>query len=221
MEDTLKNEIRILQRLDHQNIIKYYGCCFQKEYKFFVMEWAKDGNLSKLLSEENIQWINDGKKIALDVSKGLAYLHEKSILHRDLRPDNILITKENGIRIAKLADMGLSRTIRKSMTGSVSRSGRVSTIPYSAPELFQGTLTPASDIFSFGVILWQLCSKKKPWADEVSEEVIMKKICAKKRESIPEACDERLRNLIKDCWKHDYDQRPTSSQVTCRLQEMR
>jgi serine/threonine protein kinase len=177
-----------------------------------VMEHMLNGSLYHLLHNlQPLEW-PIRYRIAEDITSGLALLHSKNILHRDLKSLNVLLYSQ-GIQIrAKLTDFGLSKVKNEttSMTSKAS-SQSVGTLPWMAPELFQlrARYTQKSDMYSYGMVLWELASRKVPFAEVGHAAIIMRHIEKGEREDIPEDCPPSFAKLIKWCWHQEPEKRPT------------
>ncbi|KAL7596292.1 hypothetical protein Lser_V15G28135 [Lactuca serriola] len=151
-----QTEIDILSKIQHPNIITLLGYCVHDETKLLVYELMQNGSLESQLHGpscgSNLTW-HCRMKIALDIARGLEYLHERckpSVIHRDLKSSNILLDSSFN---AKLSDFGLAV-----MEGATSKNIKLSgTLGYVAPEyLLDGKLTDKSDVYAYGVVLLEL-----------------------------------------------------------------
>lgn len=153
----LTNEFRNLATLRHPNIITVldYGFDTQNNpfFTMFLVEYARDFQVS--MQGKNFY---EQAPYLVQVLQALAYLHRRHIVHRDLKPDNILITEDGDV---KVLDFGLSTIHSRSQQNDENTAG---TLAYMAPELFMGeAATPASDLYAFGVILYELIAGKHPF----------------------------------------------------------
>ncbi|XP_010660405.1 LEAF RUST 10 DISEASE-RESISTANCE LOCUS RECEPTOR-LIKE PROTEIN KINASE-like 1.4 isoform X4 [Vitis vinifera] len=156
------NEVQILTRLQHQNLVKLYGCTSRRSRELLlVYEYIPNGTVAdhlhgKQANSGSITW-PVRLSIAIETANALAYLHESEIIHRDVKTNNILL--DNNFQV-KVADFGLSRLFPTDVT-------HVSTAPqgtpgYVDPEYHQCyQLTSKSDVYSFGVVLMELISSKQ------------------------------------------------------------
>ncbi|KAF8020193.1 hypothetical protein BT93_G0785 [Corymbia citriodora subsp. variegata] len=151
-------EVRLLSVLHHGNLVSLFGYCDDSKHKALVYEYMANGNLRQHLSEDHPKVLTWSKRlqIAVDVAQGLDYLHNgctPSIIHRDLKTSNILLNEDFQ---AKLADFGLSRAFASKNDSHVSTCP-AGTIGYLSPE-FQssGNRDKKSDIYSFGIVLFEL-----------------------------------------------------------------
>lgn len=158
---------------------------------------------------------------AKDIANGVKYLHGRSIVHRDLKSPNILLDS-NGR--AKISDFNLS----KILDGSVNNSSIAAMNPrWLAPELFDGvTPTTACDIFSYGVILWELMEFEIPWGSE-NPWVIVSKLKSGERLKIhhdAKICSaesfQKYSDLIDACWKQNFTERPSVQYILNALEEI-
>ncbi|KAK4395381.1 putative receptor-like protein kinase [Sesamum angolense] len=162
-EREFENEVESLSKIQHQNIVSLLGYCIHGEARFLVYEMMENGSLEFHLHGPSprltLTW-HLRMKIALDVARGLEYLHERCnppVIHRDLKSSNILLDSNFN---AKLSDFGLAITGGNSNKTNVKLSG---TLGYVAPEyLLDGKLTDKSDVYAFGVVLLELLTGRRP-----------------------------------------------------------
>ncbi|KAK7311220.1 hypothetical protein RJT34_09218 [Clitoria ternatea] len=162
-EQEFENELDLLSKIQHPNVISLLGCSSNGETRIIVYELMQNGSLETQLHGSShgsaLNW-HLRMKIALDTARGLKYLHEHCcppVIHRDLKSSNILLdTKFN----AKLSDFGLAITDGSQNKNNIKLSG---TLGYLAPEyLLDGKLTDKSDVYAFGVVLLELLLGRKP-----------------------------------------------------------
>jgi len=164
-------EARLLARLEHPNIVQIIDFGEQEGYCFFVMEYVRGGSLRSLIDRVPLLPLDVALSIAYFVLRGIAYVHERQVLHLDLKPANILVTKE---AVIKVADFGLARLASQNETRSSPRP-QAGTPLYMAPEQVLGAkLDERSDIFSLGVLLYQLLCGKPPFTGQSADEVYLK-----------------------------------------------
>ncbi|XP_020265697.1 probable receptor-like protein kinase At1g80640 [Asparagus officinalis] len=162
-EREFENEVNLLGKIQHPNIISLLGYCLHGEMRFLVYELMHNGSLETQLHGPShgsaLTW-HIRMKIALDAARGLEYLHEHCnppVIHRDLKSSNILLDSEFN---AKISDFGLAVTGGNENKGNIKLSG---TLGYVAPEyLLDGKLTEKSDVYAFGVVLLELLMGRKP-----------------------------------------------------------
>ncbi|HEY4002191.1 MAG TPA: protein kinase [Candidatus Xenobia bacterium] len=152
-----QREFRILAALDHPNLVKVLASGEHEGRPWYTMEWLIGRTLSSALpAEDRLQHV---VRYAIDVARGLDYIHQCGIIHRDLKPANIMVLDSG---VVKLTDFGLAREIVPDVP--VSRSNTmVGTIHYMAPEqIVSGPVDARTDLYSFGVMLYELAAGKLP-----------------------------------------------------------
>ncbi|RHZ47033.1 hypothetical protein Glove_595g10 [Diversispora epigaea] len=175
----------------------------------FILEYAKGGDLHHFLNKNfaEMKWM---KKIDFlrDMVKGIKKIHNKKILHRDLHSGNILITHS-----VVISDLGFSQPA--TIKSNLSRDSQIyGIIPYMAPELFKGQpYSYASDIYSLGMIMWQMTSGHRPFHDQNHGPKLILDILDGKRPEITEDTPKCWTNLMKRCWHSVPSQRPTIREI--------
>ncbi|EXX68273.1 Sps1p [Rhizophagus irregularis DAOM 197198w] len=166
------------------------------------MTYANGGNLHGYLQKNfvNITWPNK-VKILLDISLGLQNIHENNYIHRDLHSGNILLLYKRW----RIGDLGLSQPAENtSLNNEI-----YGVIPYIAPEIFKGgKFSKESDIYSLGMIMWELTTGCKPFADVEHNIDLIYEIIDGKRPEITNDTPECFANLMRQCWNSDPSKRP-------------
>ena len=154
--DELLKEPRLLAALDHANIVRIVTAEKADDYFFIVMEYVEGETLESLIQRTQGIELDTAVEFSLQICVGVEYAHQQSVLHRDLRSGNVLVTPEGKI---KIMDFGTSRFLEV--------ADRASTIigspPYMAPEQFQGRAVFASDLYSVGVIMYEMMTGVLPY----------------------------------------------------------
>ena len=157
----LVKEIEMLHSLRHPNIVLYMGVSFDKyNHYYMITEYVSKGSLFHILHKK---YMRLHEKTCFNIAKQIAiamnYLHQKNILHCDLKSQNILVKEDLGI---KICDFGLSRLNEPEVKET--KHGRIGTPHWMAPEILRGEkYLQASDVYSYGVILWELITGKIPY----------------------------------------------------------
>ena len=173
-----QHEARILSTLNHPNVVAIYDVGEQSGIRYLVSEFLDGQTLRDKLATGNLSRFRISE-YALEIAKGLAAAHEKGVVHRDLKPDNIFVTSDDRV---KVLDFGLAKQAPGSMGGegdtmtgaNPTTPGTVmGTVGYMSPEQVRGqALDHRSDIFSFGAVLYEMASGKRAFRGESSVETM-------------------------------------------------
>ncbi len=174
----LLREAQTAATLDHPNICSIYEVAEDKGYSFIVLQYIEGETLAASLRRERPE-VREALRMASQIADALAEAHARGIIHRDIKPENIMLTSR---RQVKVLDFGLAKVLRDSpvlegetLTGSLlSTPGMVmGTVPYMSPEQVRGEeLDCRSDIFSFGTVLYEMLSGRRPFEARSTAEVI-------------------------------------------------
>eukprot|EP00038_Savillea_parva_P015069 m.12923 g.12923 ORF g.12923 m.12923 type:complete len:1524 (-) comp2993_c0_seq1:30-4601(-) len=322
--DSFEQEGSLLLRLNHRNIIHFFGAGYEKDGEtrgnpFLVTELAQKGSLAAVLANKGISlsW-KERINAALDAASGMAYLHEREIVHRDLKSFNLLVAHDLTVKVADFGTSVIMQCIQRAETGdgglntrnsrafsltslsSLSRSGDVPTsrrnnslAALSIPETSAGSINqsgsgtvmspltnmgqsatevspllmsanavrvrgtvgdmfstvgttewmapevleardigdenvakvsgPEIDVYSFGIVMWEICSRKLPWDNVVPGPLginIKKLVVAGSRPPIPDTVPPRYSLLMQHCWDSDPKTRPSFAVVVHRLSDI-
>lgn len=198
-------ELNILKKLRHPNILLYLAACTSGPKYFLITELCELGSLFHWLHEETDRsMLTDIERIdiALDIAKGVNYLHSFNppILHRDLKSLNILLTKHRQVRIA---DFGWARLRQDHMTK------KRGTFQWMAPELIKyNKYSEKADVFSFAIILWELFCQVYPY-DKIDQKEVARNVVNDPnfRPQIMDFIPTNVVALMKNCWSHNPDER--------------
>ncbi len=198
-------EVQIMSGLRSKQITQFYGACFEAGRACLVMEHMEQGSLDKRVGTLTPE---QQKKMALDIVYGLRYLHSQGILHRDLKPSAILV---NSHWEAKLSGFGLSKTKRFGVQTSPRQS---QSFEWQAPECLQRgtTYTKASDIYSYGLVLWSILSGKMPY-ETIPKDKMAAHIIMGNKESIVDTIPSEYADIIRRCWDSEPKNRPALEEI--------
>ncbi|KAK9809494.1 hypothetical protein WJX73_004499 [Symbiochloris irregularis] len=203
-----EDEIRIMLLCDHTNVIACHGAFLSKNLIYCVCEYAALGDLHAALrndtaSDRHYSWYKRGRQVALDVARGLDYLHNRKVLHLDVKPSNVVLMHEG---TAKLTDVGLSRQLEgKSYLSGTAVGG---THDYRAPETFAGLkVSFSADIWSYGVILLEIITGQQ-----------QRRGSYVKPSDIPAQCPANIAALADQCMANDAMKRPSVKDIIRRLE---
>ncbi len=165
-----EREAKALARLYHPNIVKVHDYGEYDGSPFLVLDYLPGGTLKKMLGKP-IPW-KDAIRLLLPIARGLAYAHQHGILHRDIKPANILIA-ENGELF--LTDFGIAKLFEGAPATVLTASGVfVGTPEYTAPEQWTGKTSPQSDMYSLGIVLYEMVTGRKPYVADTPAAVLLK-----------------------------------------------
>jgi calcium/calmodulin-dependent protein kinase I len=209
-EETLANEIDILGSIDHPNVVSMKAIFDTEDTLFIVMELMEGGELYEEIVKRKTFTEKDAAEIVRQLCEALAYLHERGIVHRDLKLENLLLKKKGGLEI-KLADFGLS----KLYSGQALQTA-CGTPFYVAPDVLMGTgYGPAVDMWSVGVLLYVLLSGRLPFAADSDAELFRLIIAGNLVWKSPQfdAVSSEAKDLIKKLINTEPEQRWSAKQA--------
>ncbi|CAK7328081.1 unnamed protein product [Dovyalis caffra] len=238
-------EVAVWHELDHPNVTKFIGatigtselniqtenghmgmpsnvCCV-------VVEYCPGGALKSYLIKNRRRKLafKVVMQLALDLARGLSYLHSKKIVHRDVKTENMLLDKT---RTVKIADFGVARL---EASNPNDMTGETGTLGYMAPEVqnLEGIQASAfatvlngnpynrkCDVYSFGICLWEIYCCDMPYPDLSFSEVTSAVVRQNLRPEIPRCCPSSLVNVMKRCWDANPDKRPEMEEVVSMLE---
>ncbi|OIV93241.1 hypothetical protein TanjilG_27420 [Lupinus angustifolius] len=179
-DNSFEAEVDTLGKIRHKNIVKLWCCCTTRDCKLLVYEYMLNGSLGDLLHSSKgglLDWPTR-YKIAVDAAEGLSYLHHDCvppIVHRDVKSNNILLDGDFGARVA---DFGVAKVVETTTIGTKSMSAIAGSCGYIAPEYaYTLRVNEKSDIYSFGVVILELVTGRRPVDPEFGEKDLVKWVC--------------------------------------------
>lgn len=215
MESAFAKEVTMLAAVKHQNVVRFIGACRKPMVWCIVTEYARGGSVRSFLSKRQSRAVplKLAVKQALDVARGMEYLHSLEIIHRDLKSDNLLIATDKSI---KIADFGAAR-IEVQVEGMTPETG---TYRWMAPEMIQHRpYNHKVDVYSFGVVLWELVTGLLPFQNMTAVQAAFAVVNRGVRPPIPDTCPAPVADIMSRCWDANPDVRPSFAQVVKMLEQ--
>src|SRR5216117_3728479 len=218
-QDRFMREARAAGALQHPNIVTIYDLGESDDQLFIAMELVDGRDLSSLIALSEPLALERKLDIVIEVLQGLSYAHERGVIHRDVKPSNVRIASDGSV---KLMDFGIARLQSADVTGSGSIVG---TPTYMAPEqITNGAITPATDVFSVGCMLYELLCYQRPFEAESVHGVLYQVLTTEPRPlrtvapSIPAALE---RVVAKAMNKVPHERYESAGQMMSMLQQIR
>ncbi|CAG2225130.1 RET [Mytilus edulis] len=234
-QQALWSEFNLLKDVQHPNVIRLLGACTQNGPTYLIVEYCEHGSLLSYLRnsrlEENgyvnqrykpskhisnpkeppeLLTIRDLLSFGWQIAKGMKYLSEIKLVHRDLAARNVLVGSG---KVLKISDFGLTRDVYEADTYLKQSKGRIP-VKWLAPEsLYAQIYTTQSDVWSFGIVLWEVVTLGAPPYPGVPPERLYNLLLAGYRMDRPENCSDELYAVMQKCWKTDPQDRPTFSKL--------
>lgn len=233
--EAFEKEVAVWQKLDHPNVTKFVGASMgTSQLKIpaakkggsshgpgqrcvVVVEYQHGGTLKTLLFQHRDKKLPYKKvvQLALDMARGLSYLHSQKIVHRDVKAENMLLDRKKSV---KIADFGVARVEAQD---DDNMTGQTGTLGYMAPEVLEGRpYDHKCDVYSFGVLLWETycCALAYPNYSiaDISYHVVKLGI----RPDIPRCCPKPLSEIMTRCWDGNPDHRPEMAEVVAMLERI-
>ncbi|KAM8924658.1 proto-oncogene tyrosine-protein kinase receptor Ret [Pelodytes ibericus] len=237
----LLSEFNLLKQVNHPHVIKLYGACTQDGPLHLIVEYAKYGSLRSFLRESrkvgpssiggdsnrNSSYLDNPDERALtmgdlisfawQISRGMQYLAEMKLVHRDLAARNVLVAEG---RKMKISDFGLSRDVYEEDSYVKRSKGRIPVKWMAIESLFDHIYTTQSDVWSFGVLLWEIVTLGGNPYPGIAPERLFNLLKTGYRMEKPENCSDEMYNLMLKCWKQEQDKRPTFGEISKELEKM-
>ncbi|XP_061427258.1 proto-oncogene tyrosine-protein kinase receptor Ret isoform X1 [Lethenteron reissneri] len=237
----LLSELNLLKQVNHPNIIRLHGACTQDGPLYLIVEYAKYGSLrsflrvrrkaefavpagssnrnSRLLDnpDERGLTLGDLVSFAWQISRGMTYLADMKLVHRDLAARNVLVAEG---RKMKISDFGLSRDVYEGDSYVKRTKGRIPVKWMAIESLFEHMYTSQSDVWSFGILLWEIMTLGGTPYPGIPPERLFNLLKTGYRMEKPENCSDDLYGLMQRCWTHDPARRPHFAEISKDLEKM-
>jgi len=221
-----KAEIKTLKSVrNHHNVVQLYGFCTKKNSPLcIVTEYISGGSLKYFLEKNPITTFNEGLKFAIDAAAGMTHLHSEGIVHCDLASRNLLVAVNGPTYTVKVADLGLARGDLKFRDYARFEDDAPIPVRWAAPELLmKHTATTASDVWSFGVVLYEIFEMAKPYYAIQKNAILIEEVCKRglrlDRPTRVPITDE-LYALMRKCFAKNPTDRPTFEFIFKELDKM-
>lgn len=172
-----------LAKMQHPNIVSIHDFGFVGEEPFFIMDYIAGGSFDKLI-KAHLNY-REVARLLTPIADALAYAHDRHILHRDVKPSNMLLTEH---RQPVLMDFGIAKVVSHEARTSITQAGMsVGTPAYMAPEQWRGEVYPQTDGYALGIVFYQMLTGKVPYTDDITMNIALKHM----NEPIPKICKSR------------------------------
>ncbi|CAI9769782.1 unnamed protein product [Fraxinus pennsylvanica] len=209
LQKEFAQEVYIMRKVRHKNVVQFIGACTKPPNLCIVTEFMSGGSVYDYLHKQKGTFrLPSLLKVAIDVSKGMNYLHQNNIIHRDLKAANLLMDENE---VVKVADFGVARV--KAQTGVM--TAETGTYRWMAPEVIEHKpYDHKADVFSFGVVLWELLTGKLPHEYLTPLQAAVGVVQKGLRPTIPKHTHPKFAELLERCWQQDPTLRPDFSEIT-------
>jgi serine/threonine protein kinase len=212
-------EARALAKLSHPNIVPVYDYGEYEGAPYLVMQYIPGGVLN-LKRRAPMPW-QEAVSMLLPIAQALTYAHENNIIHRDIKPSNILLTEKG---VPMLSDFGIAKILGSDENATLTGAGMtIGTPEYMAPEQWTGQAGPLSDLYSLGVVLYELVTGRKPYTADTPVAIMLKQIndpLPSPRLFLPELPVELENMLVKALAKKPEDRFPSMAEFTAGLEKL-
>ncbi|GER47879.1 protein kinase [Striga asiatica] len=214
LEAEFAQEVAILRQVHHENVVRFIGACTKLPHLCIVTDYTPGGSLYEYLHKNHhVLKLPQLLKFAIDICRGMEYLHQKNVIHRDLKTANLLMDTHN---VVKVADFGVARFQNK---GGV-MTAETGTYRWMAPEVINHQpYDQKADVFSFAIVLWELVTAKVPY-DTMTPLQAALGVRQGLRPELPKSANPKLLGLMQRCWAALPSDRPSFSVILVELEEL-
>ncbi|XP_019165195.1 PREDICTED: serine/threonine-protein kinase STY46 isoform X1 [Ipomoea nil] len=215
LQKEFAQEVYIMRKVRHKYVVQFIGACTKPPNLCMVTEYMSGGSVYDYLHKQKGSFkLPNLLKVAIDVSKGMDYLHQNNIIHRDLKAANLLMDEH---KVVKVADFGVARV--KAQTGVM--TAETGTYRWMAPEVIEHKpYDHKADVFSFGIVLWELLTGKLPYEYLTPLQAAIGVVQKGLRPTIPKHTLPKFAELLERCWEQDPAARPNFSEIIEILQQI-
>ncbi|XP_073305475.1 serine/threonine-protein kinase STY46-like isoform X2 [Primulina huaijiensis] len=214
LETEFAQEVAILRQVQHGNVVRFIGACTKSPHLCIVTEYMSGGSLYEYLHKNHhVLKLPQLLKFAIDVCKGMEYLHQQNVIHRDLKTANLLM---DTCHVVKVADFGVARF--KNNGGVM--TAETGTYRWMAPEVINHQpYDQKADVFSFAIVLWEFVTAKVPY-DTMTPLQAALGVRQGLRPELPKHVHPKLLNLMQRCWETLPTKRPSFTEIRIELEEL-
>ncbi|GAB2291902.1 Serine/threonine-protein kinase sty46, variant 2 [Dionaea muscipula] len=215
LQKEFAQEVFIMRKVRHKNVVQFIGACTKPPSLCIITEFMSGGSVYDYLHKQKGTFkLPSLLKVAIDVSKGMNYLHQNNIVHRDLKAANLLMDENE---VVKVADFGVARV--KAQTGVM--TSETGTYRWMAPEVIEHKpYDHKADVFSFGIVVWELLTGKLPYDYLTPLQAAVGVVQKGLRPTIPKNTPPKLAQLLERCWQQGPVMRPDFSEILEILQQI-
>ncbi|GAV65187.1 Pkinase_Tyr domain-containing protein [Cephalotus follicularis] len=215
LEQQFKSEVAFLSRLLHPNIVQFIAACKKPPVYCIITEYMSQGTLRMYLNKKEPYSLSTETilRLALDISRGMEYLHSQGVIHRDLKSNNLLLNDEMRVKVADFGTSCLETQCRET-------KGNMGTYRWMAPEMIkEKPYTRKIDVYSFGIVLWELTTALLPFQGMTPVQAAFAVAEKNERPPLPASCQPALAHLIKRCWAANPSKRPDFIDIVSALEK--
>ncbi|KAH7835854.1 hypothetical protein Vadar_030520 [Vaccinium darrowii] len=215
LQKEFAQEVFIMRKVRHKNVVQFIGACTKPPTLCIVTEFMSGGSVYDYLHKQKGTFkLPSLVRVAIDISKGMNYLHQNNIIHRDLKAANLLMDENE---VVKVADFGVARV--KAQTGVM--TAETGTYRWMAPEVIEHKpYDHKADVFSFGIVLWELLTGKLPHEYLTPLQAAVGVVQKGLRPAIPKNTHPKLAELLERCWQQEPNLRPDFSEIIDILRQI-